>query len=123
MKNRYRALVDNAPSVLKKAIMTRDLKKALMVFKNLAFILPGSTSLPDENRMPLVLRRLHNRHMERYQTYYYVDIFHQEMMYFMGDYTDKQRQQFISEGFDPKKAEELLWEILKNGEYAFEWDW
>ncbi|MGL4353202.1 MAG: hypothetical protein ACRCTP_04595 [Aeromonas popoffii] len=124
VKKLYEATVHQAKFLLKEAVATGDFEKALQVFQHVEELLPTTSWIPSREEYPLFREYIDRQdHFRREGTYGFLDMFEEEIWYFL-EATDEEIAQIEQEDrWHPMETTAILLEVMKNGYSKFRFDW
>lgn len=125
LKNLFEESQRQAKKLLEQAVEAGNLGTALSVMEQVEDMLPTTRWIPDRNEFPLIREHIDNHdHYRREGVYDLLGMFEEEVWYFVDATEEEQVEALNNEyGWDPRKSEPLLWEIVKSGYGKFRFDW
>lgn len=104
---------------LEKAVELGDIKQAWEVFKGLTPLLPKNEWLPDSGTYPLFRAFLDKScYTERYQQLAFSELMDDAVHYF---FDEEETEDYA--GFSKEQIEAVMWEVMRNGDGKFTYDW
>lgn len=124
LQAQYKDVIKQAKLLLSNAVEAGDLKQALLVFLGVEEILPTTTWYPNEEAYPLIRVHLESYdHFNRGGVYSFSELFEEEIWYFT-EANEAVIADIKSKGqWNPDESAETLWEIIRNGNSKFTFDW